>query len=265
MIPLNDFTLGNVDLYSECFQASGLAVAIVVWAINYFWDRKFLTASLLISISTFIQLLEGLDVMLVLSAILFFAVIRKETELNVFLKFTGIYLFTAGIYLFLILMKKSIAANISNEELFKILFEFRHPHHFIFSSFPKIKTVVFFTLAAFSMLFYSLRSKTIFQFVLLGLVGTFVYAFAVDNLHNIFIGNFQFYKVTIWIKFLGVIAMFGFAVELFPSVVISLSPVKEKMCLLASTSFIWCAIVFFHQYFSYKVPFHRHDASGIGI
>ena len=28
MIPLNDFALGNVELYSECFQASGLAVAI---------------------------------------------------------------------------------------------------------------------------------------------------------------------------------------------------------------------------------------------
>jgi hypothetical protein len=255
IIPLNDFTLGNVELYSECFQASGLAVAIVVWAVNFFLERKFFTAALLMSTATFIQLLEGLDVALVLTAILLLAVIKKETELKTFLKFIGVYLFTAGIYLFAILMKKSAAAEISNEELFKILFEFRHPHHFIFSAFSELKTIVFFALAGFSILIFLLRSKTIFQFVLIGLAGVLVYAFAVDNLHQIFIGNFQFYKVTIWIKFLGVVALFGFAEELFSSVFLLLSSMAEKIFLATSVVLTWSVIIFFHQQLPYKVPF----------
>ena len=180
MIPLNDFSLGNLELYSVCFQASGLATAIIVWAINLFLDRKYLFAATLISIATFIQLLEGLDVMMVLCAVLLIAVLRKEVSVKTFLGFVFLYAFTAVIYLGMIFMQKNISADISNQELFKILFEFRHPHHFIFSAFPKIKMLVFFTLTATAVLFFSLRSKTLFQFVLIGLVGIIVYAFAVE-------------------------------------------------------------------------------------
>ena len=59
LIPLNDFALGNVDIYSECLQASGVAAALVVWAINGFLEKKFIRASVIISVASFIQLLEG--------------------------------------------------------------------------------------------------------------------------------------------------------------------------------------------------------------
>ena len=102
MIPLNDFTLGTVELYSECFQASGLAVAIIVWAINLFLDRKFMAVSLLMSVATFVQLLEGLDVMIILSLMLLFIVLVKQIPFKTFAAFCAIYLCTAGVYLFVI-------------------------------------------------------------------------------------------------------------------------------------------------------------------
>jgi hypothetical protein len=39
LIPLNDYTLGNVELYSECLQAGGLACAIIAWAFYFFLKR----------------------------------------------------------------------------------------------------------------------------------------------------------------------------------------------------------------------------------
>jgi hypothetical protein len=250
LLPLNDFALGNVELYSECFQASGIAVAIVVWAINLFLDRKYTWASALMSMATIIQLLDGLDVMLVLSAVLFIAVLQKEVSVKVFLKFILLYAFTAGVYLIMIFIKKSGAADIANSQVFSILFEYRHPHHFIFSSFPKTKTAVFFFLAAISIFFFARKSKDLFSFIIVGLAGLLVYVCFVDGLHNVFIGNFQFYKISPWMKFLGVVALIGsFSFN-------NLTAFKfEKSMLIGFSMLCWIVILNFGDRLPYKVPF----------
>ncbi len=256
LIPLNDFTLGNVDLYSECFQASVLAVALIVWVIVFFLDRKYLFASTLLSLATFIQLLEGLDVMIVLSTILFIAAIRKEVSWKIFFSFISVYALTAGIYLVLILIQKSNSSSISNQELFKILFEFRHPHHFIIAAFPKVKMVVFFFLASVAVAFFSIRSRVLFQFALIGLIGIVLYAFAVDGLHNVFVGNFQFYKVTQWMKFMGVVACVGILEEVLNIQKEWLSNCKfQKVGLVMVSLLCWIIILNFNEYLPYKVPF----------
>jgi hypothetical protein len=261
MIPLNDYTLGNVELYSECFQASGLAVAIIVWAINLFIDRKFIAASILMSGATFIQLLEGLDVMIVLSVIMLFMLVIKQIPWKTFVAFGTIYFCTAGVYLVMILMNKMGTVpggfiTISNAELFKIVFQFRHPHHFIFTSFPLFKMVVFFALTLCALIFYSGHSSKMFDFILIGLFGVIVYAFAVDAFHNVFIGNFQFYKVTIWMKFLGVVALVGMVEEFYLNKGHLPDMVKfEKIGIIALALVSWLVIIEFNQYLPYKVPF----------
>ena len=261
MIPLNDFALGNVELYSECFQASGLAVAIVVWAINLFLDKKFYAASALMALSTFVQLLEGLDVMIVLSLVLLFMVVTRQLPLKTWLGFTGLYLATAGVYLVVILMHKmghvpGSYNPVSNAELFKIVFQFRHPHHFIFLSFPKFKMVVFFGLTLCSLVFYSSHSSKMFDFILLGLFGVIVYAFVVDAFHNVFIGNFQFYKVTSWMKFLGVVAAVGLAEEFYLKKWNLPDLIKfELPGILLAAGLSGVVILFFSAHLPYTVPF----------
>ena len=261
MIPLNDFALGNVELYSECFQASGLAVAIVVWAINLFLDRKFLATSLLMSVATFIQLLEGLDVMIVLSLMMLFMLVVKQINFKTFAGFCAIYFCTAGVYLVIILMGKMGHAPgnytaLSNPELFKILFAFRHPHHFIFMSFPKVKMLVFFALTLAALVFYSEHSSKTFEFVLLGLFGIIIYAFVVDDFHNVFIGNFQFYKITIWMKFLGVVAVVGLAEEFYTGKWHLPDMLKiEKPALFVVALLSWLVIIKFNEHLPYHVPY----------
>ena len=261
LVALDNFALGDVDMYSACFQASALAVAIIVWAINLFMERKFVACSVLMSCATFIQLLDGLDVMMVLSAIVLFMFIVRQIPFKTFASFVGIYALTAGVYLVVILYQKSavLAGNTTpanNHDLFKILFQFRHPHHFIFMSFPKIKMIVFFVLVYAALLFFSEHSSKTFEFVLVGLFGVIIYAFSVDDFHNVFIGNFQFYKITMWMKFLGVVAVVGLAEEFYLSKLQIPQSLKiEKAALLVVSILCWIVVLIFNDRLPYHVPY----------
>ncbi len=256
LLIFNDYTLGNVELQSDCFQSSLLSVAIVAWGILFFLERKILISSLLMSAATFFQLLDGLDVMIVLCGILAFQVLSRKEEVKIFLLFTIPYACTAGIYLIAIFIQKQGTADISDKQLFDILFLFRHPHHFIFSSFPIIKTLFFLFFAFLALLTLKGRNKTLWLFTVIALVGTFVYAFSVDMAHNIFVANFQFYKLSPWVKFLGVVSLFatlqpllsrygGRFIHLFQS----------RTVLVTGIASVWLVIVFGRQLLPYQVPF----------
>ena len=189
LIPLNDFTLGTVELYSECFQASGLSVAVVVWAINSFLARNYIWSSVLLSIATFVQLLDGLDVTIVLVAILFWNVIEKKASLKQLLTFVLIYGSTAGVYLIVILLQKTSSSLIDNTRLFEILFQFRHPHHFMFSTFPLKKTITFFILSAIAFIYYRRQSKELFLFTLISAIILVFYIVMVDVFQVVFAGD----------------------------------------------------------------------------
>ncbi len=190
-----------------------------------------------------------------------FMLVIKQIPWKTFVAFGTIYFCTAGVYLVMILMNKMGTVpggfiTISNAELFKIVFQFRHPHHFIFTSFPLFKMVVFFALTLCALIFYSGHSSKMFDFILIGLFGVIVYAFAVDAFHNVFIGNFQFYKVTIWMKFLGVVALVGMVEEFYLNKGHLPDMVKfEKIGIIALALVSWLVIIEFNQYLPYKVPF----------
>ena len=185
----------------------------------------------------------------------------NQINWKTFIAFGAIYFCTAGIYLAVILMNKmgTVPGNyiaVDNAELFKIIFQFRHPHHFIFASFPKFKMVVFFALTLCALVFYSKQSTKIFDFVLLGLFGVVLYAFIVDDFHSMFIGNFQFYKVTIWMKFLGVVALIGLAEEFYLKKMQLPDVVKyEAIGMVFFAALSWAVIIGLNEHLPYNVPF----------
>ena len=255
LIPLNDFTLGNVDLYSECLQASGVTVAFVVWAINLFLDKRYLRASILISIGTLIQVLDGLDIMMVFSVIIIIQWLTNKTTFKQVLVFIGLFAVTAGSFLVLILYAKSGNSNLDNETLFKILFSFRHPHHFIFEAFPKVKTIVFFILAFIGLVFYAKRSAVVFQYLLLGVLGIAFYAVCTSYFHIIFIGNFQFYKISEWMKFFGVVALFGYAEMWFAKwATFKFGNAVEQSLIVLVIALSLTITIKFNSYLPYSVP-----------
>ena len=212
VLALNDKGLGNVDLYTPSIQASDVSCMIIAWALNVFLDRKYLLASVLMSAATFIHVLEGFDIMVVLCGVMVLKYIwDKEISLREVISFIGIYILTAGVYLFFIYRAKTGGAGaLSSHELFEIMFAFRHPHHFIFSTFPLFNKVLFVFCIAAGLVYYPNRSKGLFQFIAIGALGVLVYIIAVDVLHLVFIANFQWYKVVQWTKVLGIIAAYAY-------------------------------------------------------
>ena len=256
LIPLNDFTLGNVELYSECFQASALATAIIVWAINLFLDRKYTAASVLMSLASIVQILDGLDVMLLMCFVMLVYVVQKKVSTKQFLSFVGIYAATALVYMALILKAKSGEGTLSNEETFTVLFQFRHPHHFIFASFSKLKTIVFFALSVVGLVYFFKKSKPLFYMIAVGLLGVITYAVITDVLHTIFIANFQFYKVTQWLKLLGVVAAFAYVENNLGAYRQFVLPLwLERSKLVAGVAICFTVIICFADKLPYKVPY----------
>lgn len=256
LIPLNDYTLGNVEIYSECLQAGSLATAIIVWVINLFLDKRYTLASVLMSVASIIQILDGLDVMLLLSLVLLIFTIQRKATIKQFATFVGIFVGTALVYMVLILKAKGGEGTLSNEQLFSILFEFRHPHHFIFSTFSKLKIAVFLILSFIGLVYFFRKSSTLFYFIAVGLLGVIVYAVITDVFHTIFIANFQFYKATQWIKLLGVIALFAYIEGMIGEYKNFKLPLwLERGKLTAGTVICFTIIIFFADKLPYKVPY----------
>lgn len=262
LVPLNDFGLGNVEVYSECLQASGIATAIVVWAINYFLDRKYLLVALLMSVATIVQVLDGLDVMLVLSALLLVSVVKREVSFKTLLQVGLLYALTAGVFLLFILQAKISSEMwdkfpyVTKDEFFQILFEFRHPHHFIFASFSKLKVAVYALLTITALFYFYRKSKPLFGFVLLSTLGLAGYIVATDVFHYVPIANFQFYKVTQWVKFFGVVAAVGYAGNYLNNVFTWHFPKNTERCLLLTgAAACFLIIAFFRHSLPYSVPY----------
>jgi len=208
LVVLNDYGIGNNEVWTASFQASNLAAAIIVWCF-YFYAKQYNTiAFLLLAVASIIQPLEGLNVFFGMVAFSLYNW-RKTKHIQPKVVFAiALYLLTAGVFMLLLFMAKSNAqSSINSTELFSILFLFRHPHHFIFSEFPihKIAATFLLGMAAATLFFHQYTQLSFW--IVLGLVGILIYALFTDVLHFIPVANFQFYKVAQWIKFFGVVAM----------------------------------------------------------
>ncbi|MFN8310227.1 MAG: DUF6798 domain-containing protein [Chitinophagales bacterium] len=216
---LNDRALGGVDLYTNSLQAGDVSVMIIAWAL-YFWLReRWVLTGVLMIIATYIHVLEGMDVMLVISAV---SVLRwlvlKEYDLNRILALIGTYVALAGPYLFMIYRAKTAhASSLSSQELFWILYVFRHPHHFIFATFPCFNKSFFLMYTAAAIWFFGTRSQPILLFVGIAAAALVLYVFAVDFMHLVFAANFQWYKTIQWVKFFGIVAIVGIVAQWLPA------------------------------------------------
>jgi hypothetical protein len=263
---LNDKGLGNVDLYSSCVQASDVGCMVIAWALNVFFDRKYLLAALVMSLATFVHVLEGFDVMAVLCGVMLLKwIFDKEISFKEFAAFVGLYVLTAGIYLLFIFRAKTLGAGtLSSDELFQIMFVFRHPHHFMFSTFATANKLLFAFYVLATLLFYPGRSRTVLQFLAIGCAGLVVYIVGVDVFHAVFIANFQWYKVVQWIKFLGIVGVFGWVYHYLRPLVPNKSNVPDSLTYAGSA--IGGAFIFY-MYFSgaFDLGYKQHVESEVAL
>jgi hypothetical protein len=212
-----DYGPGGNEIWVAGFQASSIACAFVPWAIILFLNARYNWSALLFGLLSLIQSLDGLNVWIAFSGVLFILCLAKRVEWGHFFSWCAIYMVVAAPLLLGIFFAKSgVQSSLTDAEVFNIMFRFRHPHHFIFSTFSKAHMVVFFVLSFCTLLYFASSSTKLFLFVAVSLFAMVCYAIAVDLLHFIPIANFQVYKMGQWVKLLGVFAMIGLAKDHLP-------------------------------------------------
>lgn len=223
------YTLGGCDLYYNTFQSSNVAKAVGIWAIYYFLKERYTICFLLLSAITYIQIIVGLDTCIILLSIL---VLQKKYKL--FFTQSFFYLLFTGFYLISIVIARLNHYEYDADAYFNILIEFRHPHHFYFSFFG-LKHILLFTVLTF-LIIYSFKkiNESIYYFTLVTSIGFFIYYLATELFHFMPIVNFNFYKMSIWVKFFGFIVLF---------ILLENKLDKARLFRNLETKFIWILIL----------------------
>lgn len=253
LIPLYVWTIGGNDLYYDTFQASNLASAIGIWGVVAFVKRKYVLSAILASVCTFAHIIIGLDLFIVLFLVSVYLYSAKGSpKLRTIIYSGAIFGFTAGIYLLALYLSRTVSTEvIPQAKYFDILFEFRHPHHYIFFAFPMSKRLFFIALMFIAVSFFGPRNKLVSLFILVSLLIMIGFIIAVDFLQIPFIANFQWYKMAIWLKFLGVIAIFGYLESLLPQLKRWLQfPKWLEMSGMISLSLAIAVLIFFFPTYS---------------
>ncbi len=214
-----DRGLGNVELYADAFQGSGVSVAIIAFALCYYFTEKYLLATILMSIASIIHPVEGITVFLVMLACIFvFTFWQKKVALKTLLQCMAVYGFTAGAFIIMFLAGKmdgvnALSKSFDNEAFFRIYFEFRHAHHYIFSYFPVTDKILFFLFISINLIWSYTRNKFLLWFNLFTLAGTFIYIICTDYMHLTDIAGLQFYKVSQWTKFYALLLVVNYGYD----------------------------------------------------
>lgn len=214
--------LGDVELYSDALQGSSMAVGIIAFALYYFFRARYILAFGLISLASIIHPVEGLTVFLVMASTAVVLALQKQIVFAELAKALALYVFTAGLFIAYFLMGKldginALASTFDNDTFFLIYHEFRHSHHYLFSHQLGVDKLLFAVFLAVGFWAGS-TNKKLFWFTLFSLLGTITYVVCSDYLHVVDIANLQFYKVSQWVKYIGLLFMVKYAVAYLPIV-----------------------------------------------
>ncbi len=219
-IPLMNWNLGGNEMYIPLITSSTVAKVFGIWAVYFFLKKENFEKNnlpnrqagwyvyILLSIATFIQPLVGLQLFLVLTGVRVLNVIfNMKIKWREFLPVL-FYILTGGVWVFW-LQRDFAAGGIDNRLLFDFL-EFRLPHHFIPSYFSKKAAIVLLPLFGWSLFFFWKKNRDVFWMFVLTLLGVVIYTFGVDVLEISTIVSSQWFKTTIWLKSLSIIAFISF-------------------------------------------------------
>ena len=215
-----EWNLGGNEMYVPMVVSETIAIAISVWSLYFFLkksegNRNEWKAFILLSIAAFFQPLASFQLFLVLAGIRVLIVIfpflnsEKSGKRNI-VSFLPIsfYLLTAGIWIYF------INSHFSEGELEKSMFfeflEFRLAHHFLPLYFSKKSAIILLPLFFYGLFFFYKKNQELFLLFVLILLGALIYSIGVEVFEITTIAKSQWFKATMWLKSLSVIALFSF-------------------------------------------------------
>jgi hypothetical protein len=214
LIPFAKVSLGGNELYYNMFIASFVAKVFGMASLYFFLTKRFTPVYILIIIATLIHPTVGIQLFIIYTlTIIFDDIISRKPFLRE--RYTGMlfYIITAGVYVLILFMK--VESKNMNDDLYFEIFEFRNAHHFFPQYFP-VSAYMVEGILIISGIFIMIRNRmnTLLRISLIILSGAIVYSFGVLVIKSDFILGTQWFKATIWLELVSLIAIFKFADEL---------------------------------------------------
>lgn len=201
--------LGGNELYYNMFVSSLAGKSIAVWGVYYFLKNNYWLSSLLLGIASFWHPLVGVHLFVALSWVFLFGQKNNRSD---YLKWVLPFLLTGGIWIGVILLGHQ--ESIVSEYVFSDIIYSRIGHHFYPELFGLKNYIVLLPLFVFATWYFYHHDKRIFHFFVASLVGIIVYIVGISiNIDTIL--STQWFKVTIWLKFLSIIALVLFFKSIF--------------------------------------------------
>ncbi|MBP9151552.1 MAG: hypothetical protein KBF73_04645 [Flavobacteriales bacterium] len=210
MFVFYNFTVGGNHIMYGSFISSTIAKGISAFALLQFIRSKHLFASIVLGIATLFQPLVGLQLFLLLGAILLLFR-RNLRETIVF----GLGFIAVASFILVPTFARQFAESAAYDKdlYYEILYRFRNHHHYLPSLFPVTHYVKFLFLTLIGVEVYAFTKPSdkgfFVPFVTLGLLGMLVYAVGLEFLHIQALGKLQWFKVTVWIGALSSIMLAG--------------------------------------------------------
>ena len=204
-----NFTIGGNNITYPMFICSSLAKAFVPFALAYFIQKKYAYAFLLLGIASWFQVLVGLQVAVILVAILVTTGFYGKA-----LRFFGFFVVVASPILVPIIYVQFVATQhfsaAQNAEFIAILTHFRNANHYLPSAYPLMQYLKFGgLLGLFCVVNVCLAQKKlgverrfIWSFMGISLLGMLVYFLGFERLNIAFLAKTQWFKTSLWVAML---------------------------------------------------------------
>ncbi|MBX7227372.1 MAG: hypothetical protein K1X55_15160 [Chitinophagales bacterium] len=212
-----DYNLGGNDLYYNLLQASNISKMLGIWAIYFSLRSKWNIATFLLIIATFVHPIAGLT----LSMAMFFALMLQmkkkvvSTKNGFFLLIS--YLLTAGIFVCTI----QVAYGRANDgygaagDFYNTIFRFRNGHHYMPDMFH-CKGWILLTCCYMLTGWRFYKNDVLRGWLMAFSIGLVVYFIGLYFQSSTIVA-FQWFKLTIWLKYFGMLAFFGFIQTYIPT------------------------------------------------
>jgi hypothetical protein len=216
----NRLTAGGNSLADAMFISSSLAEAFASWAL-YYWlkspaeQSSYRIPALLLGLATLFQALIGLQLFLIILAILFVDVaFRGSRVLNLTL-FIFYYLLIASALFVPLFMSEARQPPGDNQLFFHALYYWRCPWHYVPSLFPPLDLLLcgLLTIASMLVLLLYKKDRRVLLFFLLVTAGCVFYWLMLEKLGQMWVGKIQWFKTTMWVATFASVLLPGFVIE----------------------------------------------------
>lgn len=206
------YNLGGNELYYNNLQGSSIAKSLGIWSIYFLFVEKINKTAICLLMATLFQPIVGIQLNVLFIGVLLFYYFKNKNIGSFIIPFITIILSFAFI-LIIQLAYKNANMGFPDNNFFQIVFYFRNGHHYIPNQF-QLNGWILLSLSYLLSLIYFWHKREVKLWIGLSIFIITFYCFGL-GFKFLPIISLQAFKLTIWIKYIGILSFFGLTIKYF--------------------------------------------------